>query len=697
MNRMRGLYFACLLPALWLVGAGTALIDACQLGVIFQEDRLGISLLSGCVLSGIVLGGVLLWTWRIRSLGTDRDIVKHCCVMFLIVVVLKIGWCRWLNDTQPNDMERYWRYGQLLARGDYHDLQSAWKVTPGIFVRRAFYYTAPIFRFLGSEQWHLEIVNVSLQMGTLWILFLWGRSAIGLRATATALPWYVLYPDWWFAPTLASHEIPAMLLVSCVLWASESFRRHLPQQAREPGVLGRLLSYTVFAGVCSAYLNVIRDFGPIMLLTAAVGVGMYFWGYGNFSGLWSNGVSLRSRESILLQCFVVFCLVYTGTNLALFRLQEIPEFQERSSFPISGFLPSVATDSDATFPTLAPWLLQYTRAIPADEKNALLVRKSLWEKLGKGMEFWAHVYRKKQVLASAGRTMEYAFCGDQGSFTRPWDLPRYAFGRIYCGVVYGLLSLLVLLRLLRVEQLPMGGGEHLAFVFGLGLLTPLLLITESQPTYDQLLIIPMGAAVGVLACSSEMSRNSVRFGTGKYKVLTGACCLAAAVSLQAALGGVVNRLGMTFATIDRVKCHVGEFSVRPERLTLNLSQPKSDAIGVAELADVEFSLLGKSLEDGVLKFFLSSDHQNQMLMNDLPWGDCPWTWDLIIDGRVVLSGFVRDLGTPVLKELRLPEQGHSVVNCRLVVRGDRSWSIKEEGIENYVRFPEERIALEYCY
>ena len=698
MSLMRRIYFACLLPALWLLGVGTALIDAFQIGVMFQEDRLGISLVAGCMLSAVVLLSIVLWTWRVKSIDTDRIIVRDCCVMFVMVLILKIAWCCWLNNTQPNDMERYWRYGQALASGSYHDLHSVSKITPGVFARRSFYYTAPIFRFLGPEQRHLEIANVALQLCTLLLLFLWGRSAIGLRATAIALPWYVLYPDWWFAPTLASHEIPAMLLVSCVLWAAEASRRQLICE-RDLGLrdFGRLLLLAGFAGMCSAYLNMIRDFGPVLLFIAAMGVGLYFWGYGDLRGLWSIPVPVRSREFILVQCCLVFCFIYVGTNRALFRIQEIPEFGESSSFPLSNLIASIATDSDATFPENAPWLIQYNSAIAADQKNALLARKILWEKLGKGLDFWAHVYRKKQVLASAARTMEYAFCGDQGSFTRPWDLPGYAIGRIYCGVVYGMLSLIVLLRLIHVEQLPIGGGEFVAFVFGFGLLTPVLLITEAQPTYDQLLVIPMGAAAGVLACSGERCGNSVRFGSGRRKLLAGACCLSGVVGLQAALGLAVNSLGLTFASIGQVKCHEGTVSVRPERLTLNLGQSKGNASGKAVLADVEFELSGKSVEDGVLRFFLSSDHQHQMLMNAMPWGDCPWTWELLIDGGGGLSGFVRDLGNPHLQELGLKERGRSVVHCRLVVRGDRRWSLKREGVENFVLFPEERIALEYCY
>jgi hypothetical protein len=696
MNWFRGILFVCVLPALWIAGIGASLIDAAQLLVIFWEDRSGGDLISGCLLAGIALTGIVLWTWQIRRQVTDRGILRHCYWLLLAVLIAKIGWCCWLDSYQPNDMYRYWRYGQLLANGD--NLISDWIITPGIFVRRAFFYTAPIIHFVGPELRHLEMVNVALQIATLWMLFLWGRSAIGLRATALAMPWYVLYPDWWFAPTLASHDIPAMLLVSCVLRAAEGIRCQLCRpQAQLTAAWGRLVLYSVIAGVCTAYLNMVRDFGPILLLTAVMGITFYFWGYGNLRALWANPHSVGSRESAVCQCLVLFCLIYVGTNRLLVMASDIPELRDSNSFGIGNLTTSVGTDGDGTFGHLAPWFLQYAPALPVSDKTEVFARKLLWEKLGKGLAFGAHVYRKKQVLASAARMMEYAFCGDGGSFTRAWDISRYAIGRNYCGLLYGVLSLLVLLRLSGVDRVPIHGGECMALILGLGLLVPLLLATESQNTYDQLLAIPMGAAVGVLTCGGVLSPNGASAGRSGRRLLVGATCLVILMGFQAAVGMLVNGLGLTFATFDRAKCLTGEFDVSPARLTVDLSKPANSTLGATALADIQFRLSGRSLEDGVLKFFLSSDHMNQKLMKAAPWGDCPWTWDLTIDGRVVLSGLVRELSSPKLKELRLTEQGRRFVQCRLVVRGDHQWAMRFVGTEDYEVVPQPRMAIEYCF
>lgn len=698
MDWVRRSIFAGLLATLWVAGAGMALIDAGQFLVIFREDRSGADLAAGCLLAGGAVLGIVFWTRRIGRQSTDAAVLRHCYWLLAAVLIAKIGWCCWLDSAQPNDMGRYWRYGQWLAAGNYEELFADGMFSLGLFVRRAFFYTAPIFRFVGREQWHLEIVNVALQMGTLWMLFLWGRSAIGLKATAMALPWYVLYPDWWFAPTLASHDIPAMLMASCVLWAAEGVRCRLRQSQVSPIAARKsLIFYTISGGMCTALLNVVRDFGPIMLLTVVSGTLLYVVGYGDLRALRARPFSFQTRESAVLQCLVLFCVVYIGTNRTLLWAEDIPELRKNSSLGVAHLTTSVGTDDDGMFIHLAPWFLHYVPVLPPDEANEVFARKLLWEKLGKGAQFWTHVYRKKQVLAVAARTMEYAFCGDGGSYLQTWDIPHHAMGRIYCGLLYGVLSLLVLLRLLVLDQLPIGGGEFIGWILGLGLLTPLLLATEAQNAYDQLLAMPMGAAVGVLAVGAAKPLSNTEPSLWKRRLLVGSGCLMLVAVVQGALGDVVNAQGLTFATIDLVECRAGECDVSPERLSLDLHQRPGDASGSTDLADVDFQLSGRSLEDGVLKFFMSSDHNRQKLMKPVVWGDCPWRWDFLIDGVVVRSGLVRDLSRPVLTEVALPVAGQQSARCRLVVRGDPQWTAGFKGADEFEIVPQARIAMEYFY
>ena len=698
MGWFRGILFVCVLPALWIAGVGASLIDAAQLLVIFREDRSGGDLISGCLLAGIALAGIVLWTWQIRRQVTDRGILRHCYWLLLAVLTAKIGWCCWLDSAQPNDMGRYWRYGQLLANGSREELVSDGMFTLGVFVRRAFFYTAPIIRFVGPELRHLEIVNVALQMATLWMLFLWGRSAIGLRATALAMPWYVLYPDWWFAPTLASHDIPAMLLVSCVLWAAEGIRCQLCRpQAQLTAAWGRLVLYSVIAGVCTAYLNMVRDFGPILLLTAVMGITFYFWGYGNLRALWANPHSLRSRESAVCQCLVLFCLIYVGTNRLLVMASDIPELRDSNSFGIGNLTTSVGTDGDGTFGHLAPWFLQYAPALPVSDKTEVFARKLLWEKLGKGVELWSHVYRKKQVLAYSARTMEYALGGVGGDEWFRKDLTHLAWGRVLCGIVYGCFAFVFLLRMLNVPNLPQRPGEISSLLLACGLLLPLLLATEAQHAYDQLLAIPMGAAVGVLGSGGALTTNRGRVGARASRLLIGGIGWIVLVGFQAALGVVVNGLGLTFATIDYVHCRAGESFVSPERVALDFSKSTVSEVGATDLADVEFTLSGESINDGMVKFFMSSDHQTQQLIHVMRWGDCPYSWELILEGSAVASGFVRDLSSPRFMQIRLPERVGRSVQCRLVVRTVRPWSAKISSSEQFDIAPQRRIAMEYCY
>jgi hypothetical protein len=698
MDWVRRSIFAGLLATLWVAGAGMALIDAGQFLVIFREDRSGADLAAGCLLAGGAVLGIVFWTRRIGRQSTDAAVLRHCYWLLAAVLIAKIGWCCWLDSAQPNDMGRYWRYGQWLAAGNYEELFADGMFSLGLFVRRAFFYTAPIFRFVGREQWHLEIVNVALQMGTLWMLFLWGRSAIGLKATACALPWYVLYPDWWFAPTLASHDIPAMLLVSCVLWAVEGMRQEICRlQAGGESASGRLVFYSVFTGVCTSYLHMVRDFGSIMLLTGMLGTVFYFWGYGNFRTLWAVPFTLRSQELAVAQCLVLFCLVYLGTNRLLLIVEEIPELQESSVLGISHLTSSVGTDEDAVFWALAPWFLQYSPALPASERTEVFTRKLLWEKLGKGLHFWPHVYRKKHVLAYSARTMEYALGGIGGDAWFCTDLTHLASLRVFCSLVYGYVALLFLIRLLIIFEFPPQTGEIVSLILAFGFLSPLLLATEAQHAYDQLLAMPMGAAVGVLSVGAAKPLGVGRPSLWNRRLLVGASGLTLVVGLQALLGVLVNVLGLTFATFDLVECRAGDFAVAPERLTLDMTQRPGDTGESTDLADLEFQLSGKSLEDGVLKFFLSSDHHRQQLMNPLDWGDCPWTWEILIDGVVVRSGLVRDLSRPVLMEVALPAPGQQSAGCRLVVHGDPEWKAEFPGWEELGIIPRPRIAMEYCY
>jgi hypothetical protein len=441
----------------------------------------------------------------------------------------------------------------------------------------------------------------------------------------------------------------------------------------------------------------VRDFGSIMLLTGMLGTVFYFWGYGNFRTLWAVPFTLRSQELAVAQCLVLFCLVYLGTNRLLLIVEEIPELQESSVLGISHLTSSVGTDEDAVFWALAPWFLQYSPALPASERTEVFTRKLLWEKLGKGLHFWPHVYRKKHVLAYSARTMEYALGGIGGDAWFCTDLTHLASLRVFCSLVYGYVALLFLIRLLIIFEFPPQTGEIVSLILAFGFLSPLLLATEAQHAYDQLLAMPMGAAVGVLSVGAAKPLGVGRPSLWNRRLLVGASGLTLVVGLQALLGVLVNVLGLTFATFDLVECRAGDFAVAPERLTLDMTQRPGDTGESTDLADLEFQLSGKSLEDGVLKFFLSSDHHRQQLMNPLDWGDCPWTWEILIDGVVVRSGLVRDLSRPVLMEVALPAPGQQSAGCRLVVHGDPEWKAEFPGWEELGIIPRPRIAMEYCY
>jgi hypothetical protein len=697
MRWVQSLLLSWVLPALWVGGLGVALFDASQLLVILREDRAGTNLCEGSILAGVVLIGILLWTWRIRRMNTDLSILKSCYLLLTATLIAKICWCFWLDSAQPNDMWRYWGYGKLLAEDNKPSLLADTMLLKDVFIRRSFFYTGLIFRWLGIGAAQLELANVGLQVATLLFLLLWGQSALGLRAIAAALPWFVVYPDWWFAPTLANHDIPAMFFISVVLWSAERLRIKITE-AHSVSVSHTisLMASVAVAAIGSAFLNVTRDFGPFAILAAIFAAVL--------------ALMLAKRNDIpplsparrvpaaytILSCLVLFLSLYTLANRTLLQASEIPGISQRGINQLETFSAS-NSDSNGSFSTLAPWCYMYIPALPADEKHEVLQRKLLWEKLGKRYRFWSHLAEKKSVLAYSGKTMEYAFCGIDGDQMGLWDIEHFSMHTIFCGTVYGTLVIIFLIRLLVLDRVAIDPGESAVLILGVTFLVPLLLLTEAQNTYDQVLAIPLGSGAGVIAVRSWSAQAAQITQPVYVRLLRGGFCLLLLILSQLFFGVIVNSSGMTFAVVSDVVNRNCRVECSDTRVALDFTQSQYPGISDSILAEVEFRLKGRSLGDGTVCCFLSSDHESQQHFYPIDWGTCPYRWEIWLDGGRAANGDLRDLSSPKFLKMQIADLERDSISCRLLIKVREPWTGRISLPSWNPSEGKKRIAIEYCH
>jgi hypothetical protein len=608
---------------------------------------------------------------------------------FVAIFVTKLAWCLQFDSYQPSDIGRYWRYGGAIAenRNDII-LAELGDINLPTYVSRAAIYPAPLFWLFGKSNETLELANILLQLSTLFFFFLWQYEKLGPKPACISLPFFTFYPDNWFGTTLASHDLFALFLISCLFLVSRKIETNL---CRSPSVLRaiKIIAYTLLLGSTTQILDTQRGYGIFIFATITFVI---------VANLLFNPRELILKTLLTHLVFLSFAFV-AGWLLTSILLQNyaLPTdiIKSPKPQPLSSYISAVASSGDGSFTSITPWRWNYPSATPESHLNELLARKIAWEKFGATHDFWLHIVRKLSVLAISWRTAEFAFCNTEIEDFNQWDIAYHSLLINVCASNYCLLLFLFLIRLLFIRRLPIHANELPVWCLSFAFFAPLLLLTEVLPTYDQVFVFLLSSNAGILVTSATRIRN------GKpnlcHQSLRKLSCLLFIGVLfftHWLTGTTFNKMGLTFAMVKSNGSEAKDRSSRPIKIAIQL--PANDAPTIDELVISQHSFTLKELYPSheTLKFFVSAGHEEHGFYTSVNWRNCPYTWRLKIDDEEVAYGKVSDAKLPKFFIAKLPKPFSQPINCTIEVRTSEDWSGE---IEFQGKFSKPTLTFEYFH
>ncbi len=695
-----------ILATLWLIAIAFLCQHILHNLIHFFDSRYANQYAIGCALVVLVIVALRTWTRWIISVQDTNKIGRAVLGFFLLILLSKILWCWMIDSAQPGDIGRYWKYGQLIASGESHRIAlDAGDRLLGIYARRAFFYPAPCLWLFGSSLIVLEMSNILIQMSTFTLFYSWGKAVVGVRAAACSLPFLAIYPDSWYAPTLASHDTVAIFLLTLILWFGSKIVLKLCRtgEGSNHNILRSGAIYSAGLGAATAFLQQQRDFGIFVYAAIILATGylaLAVMDCRSACGFRSQGWRVASIGAFT---FTVMLVSYKATirvtDLALSEMRQ--RINADSGPQMVHYIGAISSKSEGAFSAMMPWMYDYSDSVPQAEKAELFYRKLLWEKFGIGADALFHIFRKNKTYSSCSRNMEYSLCGREGDWHELWDVPFHNFHNVVCSGLYAWLSFLTLARLILINQAPITWLESPVWFLSLAFALPLLLITESQGTYDQFLSVPIATSAGVFLSRRHLSAHRYEVPAELTAILgrsfLGIAGLILVVGVHFVIGKALNNAGLTFAEISNANGKGVEVQKDATGLIVSLDTP-IESKGISPvIADARFEVNGRSLQGGKLRLFITADQANQRIFGPIDWNGCRFQFRLYIDGSIVRTGSIKNLVKPIFLNLPLRTQGMTSVKCRLVVTGDAEDRCRPS-IGTYQERPiAPCLAIEYCY
>jgi hypothetical protein len=603
-------------------------------------------------------------------------------VAIFLIGVIKAVWVARIETIQFSDYGIYWDFGRRMALGEWASLESATDSLRTLLVERSYMYFYFVARWFGHSQSVLEVCNVVTQILTASLLYIFVRSILGHRIAVLSLPLFVIHPDFWFAATVASHDTPGFLWLSCTFVAFE-FGRQLIEKfdAKTPATVACVLVVGILIGVVTGFLNLQRGFGPMVTLSLLLAVPC----------LLLTSRERRLQTGVLFLLMVVCSIVSAQQTCNLVRSCLEERVGEMGSFSTLGYVTAVETRTNAGCDEMQPWRFLYYPAVPKSERTSLSLRKLWYEKVATGSSFLRHVLRKNEIIGSAGGVVTFAYGGRADSFdpdTRgiTWNALKYSFSSV-CELM---LKSLFILRLLSLPMIPPSRGEIFPLVFSLVMMASLLLLAETNATYDAFLAFPMAWSGGVVLDRVFCRRGEQRTECAIRSVSQlwrwskpGIVLLVVLFTTQASLAVLTKRIGYTFFQPEHLECrYEGDRSnvqpvLKTSDVSVSMTYPVSGrgtTIPAGERIAGTFQLRGFTGSGRKVRLFLSGNQRLEKVVRPTTvWDDVPVTYTVFLNSQLISSGQVAGLQQPIWLEVPVQESPRPN-EWQLMLESTKSWS-----------------------
>jgi hypothetical protein len=637
------------------------------------------------LIAAIIAGCFFVGVFSYTMLKIQRRWLAAVTGITLIGLV-KCYWIASVETLQFSDYGIYWDFGRQMASDGWSRLADSSDPLRSVLVERSYSYFYLVAKCFGDTQQVLEVCNVVTQMLTAGLMYIFVRLILGHRIAVFSLPLLIVHPDFWFASTVASHDTPGFLWLICSFVIFEFGRRVIEKSdEKRPSIILCVFIIGILLGIVTGFLDLQRGFGPMVSLSLLLAIPCAVL----------TSQRGRLQTGMLFALMVVCSMISSQQTRGLVRRCLVERVGEMGSHSALGYVTAVETSTNANCDEMQPWRFLYYPAIPEAERTSLSMRKLWYEKIGAGSSFWRHVLRKNGIIGSAGGMVTFAYGGRPGIFEPDthiitWSALKYSLSSA-CELI---LKLLFIVRLLSLPMVPPSRGEIFPLMFSVVMNVSLLLVAETNATYDAFLAFPMAWSGGVVLDrvfgSGVLQGKSIglqSLSSLSRWCLLGMVFLVALFTAHASVAAMTKRTGYTF--------------FQPEHLESRYEGVRGDVQPLVEISDVSVSLTyplsgqvetipaGERMVEifrlrraerpvKIVRFCLAGNQRlDKVLMPAALWDNVPATYSVFLNNELVSSGRMGDLSVPIWLDVSSPESISSS-EWKVVIEFISSWKSESQ-------------------
>lgn len=605
----------------------------------------------------ILLSGILFYIREIRRASSDRRRMLIAGTFLLVSLILKLIWVSRIDSVQTGDYEKYWRYGQAIAANDAGLVGDEHWPTRILYLQRAWAFTSPIVQLFGSDFSAVEVSCVVLQLLTALICGWLIQRMFTLQAACCALPFLIFYPAFWYSPTLAAINnagFLSMVALWCLVQLSMTFLGSLY------GRMLRVDDYLKWGGLTLllsgfwALVDLQKSFGIFVILTTVIS--------GSYAVLRYLKLPDEQRpQKFFRTVFLAVAMLYFSWHCSRMIQRVANADLVRMNGPLPSvsmiqYLSSVDSTTNGDGRTLDNWRFAYVPMVPAAQRERLLIRKILHEKVAAGIELWLCAFRKNAFMTLQTDYKNRTFGGYSKGVEGRWEFTRVPWNSAQNWMLQGFYSFMLLLalkRLLSSNLMPIATSELFPLVFVTGQYLVILFAMEAGPYYSHILGFPLAWSAGLVMCQKSTEARSLQsLGAELMSLIPGALTMTIIVAWHLVAGMAVDRSELSFlklksgeATQSSVNAVVEESRVH-QALTFpaDLKELRAgDAVSTTVVIPAAFA------RGPELCFFLSVNARARNLYRkNTFWDELPVEYELAAGEKVIRSGRMGDLHPPML-------------------------------------------------
>ncbi len=360
---------------------------------------------AGSAVFGLLLLLYLWWTRCVERAATRRSLILRMLVVGCLLLGLKIAWVFTVDYQASTDYAKYEKLGRWLAAGDWDSIRGMSRdVLAPVYLMRTWGYMYPVCLLFGPGRTALELSNCFVQGLSVLLMCVLICRVMDLKTAARFLPLAFVYPEFWYAAGMVSHNVPGYFWIPVCWLVMDVFDSGCLRKASSGWwwLLGSCCC-AVLAGALLGFslslLNLAKSYGALFLASLLIFMVFrrFFSQPGGASG--TGFPRLPERLAFTTGAIGVYVIISSAVQTHLQDHAKYPRVDYSTLAAISGM--------DMTSPDPGKsaniWRVQFMESCPDRLRQQLIYRRLLHEYVANGHLVYLSALQKNRHM---GRPVE---------------------------------------------------------------------------------------------------------------------------------------------------------------------------------------------------------------------------------------------------------------------------------------------------